>query len=81
MDLSRRLFVLFVCKQRKRETASNHHNVIDFKVFRAVQVILSALQSLKTAFDKTSINMLKPSNVKDTDISASGKTDYYYEIK
>ena len=51
MDLSRRLFVLFVCKQRKRETASNHHNVIDFK---AVQVILSALQSLKTAFDKTS---------------------------
>ena len=54
MDLSRRLFVLFVCKQRKRETASNHHNVIDFKVFRAVQVILSALQSLKTAFDKTS---------------------------
>ena len=54
MDLSRRLFVLFVCKQRKRETASNHHNVIDFKVFRAAQVILSALQSLKTAFDKTS---------------------------
>ena len=44
----------FFSKQRKRETTLNHHNVIDFKVFRTVQVILSAHQSLKTTFDKTS---------------------------
>ena len=44
----------FFFKQRKRETAPNHYNVIYFKVFGAVQVILSAFQSLKTAFDKTS---------------------------
>ena len=44
----------FFFKQRKRETAPNHRNVIYFKVFGAVQVILSAFQSLKTAFDKTS---------------------------
>ena len=47
-------FFFFFSKQRKRETTLNHHNVIDFKVFRTVQVILSALQSLKTTFDKTS---------------------------
>ena len=47
-------FFFFFPKQRKRETTLNHHNVIDFKVFRTVQVILSALQSLKTTFDKTS---------------------------
>ena len=45
---------IFFFKQRKRETAPNHYNVIYFKVFGAVQVILSAFQSLKTAFDKTS---------------------------
>ena len=48
------LFFFFFFKQRKRETAPNHRNVIYFKVFGAVQVILSAFQSLKTASDKTS---------------------------
>ena len=47
-------FFFFFFKQRKRETAPNHYNVIYFKVFGAVQVILSAFQSLKTAFDKIS---------------------------
>ena len=47
-------FFFFFSKQRKRETTQNNHNVIDFNVFRTVQVILSALQSLKTTFDKTS---------------------------
>ena len=71
----------FFFKQRKRETAPNHYNVIYFKVFGAVQVILSAFQSLKTALTKHQllINALKPPDVEDIDISASDKTDYYYK--